>query len=110
MGCIPYSLGFYIERRDVDTNQSIVEMSAPGKSHWYYRSDQFVASRFGLEGTDYTGPIGEIPSDIRDFYSEFKFAPKAMEWARLSTQLNCKGYDDFLSKLRDKKREPQQII
>ena len=105
MGCIPYSLKVSIERQEIDTNPRIVQMVCPPeagrcKSHFYYLSDQHIASRFGPEGTDYTGPVDQLSEDVGNFYTLFRDALKAEEWRKMAQEIGCKSYSQFLSCLR----------
>jgi len=104
MGCVPYSIREFIERQDADTNQQIVQMIyldlGRHQSHWYYRSDQFIASKFGPEGTDYTGGIFWIPPEIRPFYVHFKKAEKPTAFASNAIDLGFKTYEEYITYLK----------
>lgn len=82
MGCSEDAVNCYIRRSGIDTNPRVVRMLLPDGTpddHWYYRSDQVVATsevalvdeRLGncIFGP-FEGPLAQIPLPQREHFLE----------------------------------------
>lgn len=84
MGCVIDAIDVYLRRASSDTNPRIVRMISPSgtpEDHWYYRSDQAVATSefilFHPPGTlnellvePFEGTLEEMPEPVRPYFSE----------------------------------------
>lgn len=101
MACIDYAFNTYIRRSNIDTNPRIVKVIPPvGRvfNHWYYRSDQVIATSgwVGIECT-YEGPINQLPDILREEFAKHSFGidEKYTQLAEQTKKENCKSWNEF---------------
>jgi len=111
MACMEYSTDTYLKRHKIDTNPAIVRVldsSGNPVDHWYYRSDQHLASDFfGIEGKvvqPFEGSIDKIPKTQKDIFAEgrYRICDESMQAVKLLVAMGMQDFSfaDLFSKLR----------
>lgn len=101
MACYVDAINAYLRRHKTDTNPRIMEALTPSGAsddHWYYMSDEVIfTSRFILDEElrdEYEGPLSEMPSDVRLYFSRgipYDFGTRA---AQLLAQNGFRTYEE----------------
>ena len=94
--CAKHAVQTFNARRDLDTNQMIVQMVVRGNKipHWYYRSNEWVEQPYSLREQFVDPFIGPVPAKENQL-AEIMYSIQEYEIAKDITDLAKAGKSPF---------------